>query len=185
MPCPYPSVRLWISARHARHGKDRSRNYSVQTIRGHSYRSHSQRRQYIPNIGGFFMPITSISLDDETFKIAQSMPNKSAFMRECLKRWYALETGTHIHPTKSPLCFPYSKRGVCSLCWPDGIPPLADWKYFMAYGLQGGDFPVKHLRKQIPEAKTPEFSIPKGWNRKEREKPGKITLWMRFKRIFE
>ena len=123
------------------------------------------------------MPVTSISLDDESYEIAMAMPNRSAFMRECLKRWHALQTNKHIHPTKSPLCFPYSKKGVCSICWPDGIPSHKDWKYFMEAGQMGSDFPLDWIRQKAEERSSPNFELPEEWARSEAKEGGKRSFW--------
>jgi hypothetical protein len=77
---------------------------------------------------------TSINLDDETAEIAKRLGNRSEFVRECLRRWNAWDTGTHVHPTTSDKCFPNSRKGCCIICWPDGPPPLDDWKYYLESG---------------------------------------------------
>jgi len=74
--------------------------------------------------------MTSVNLDEETAAIAKSMPNRSAFIRECLRRWANAQATNHIHPTESPRCYPHSRNGVCPLCWPNGIPSVEDWKYY-------------------------------------------------------
>ena len=81
---------------------------------------------------------TSINLDEETHRIAKTMPNRSAFMRECIRRWYASQSTTHIHPVKdAPRCYPHSRKGVCPLCWPNGILSSKDWKYYRLMSGQG------------------------------------------------
>jgi hypothetical protein len=81
---------------------------------------------------------TSINLDEETHRIAKTMPNRSAFMRECIRRWHAAQSTTHIHPVKdAPRCYPHSKNGVCPLCWPNGILSTEDWKYYRLMSGQG------------------------------------------------
>ena len=77
---------------------------------------------------------TSINLDDETAEIAKRLGNRSEFVRECLRRWNAWDTGAHVHPTETDKCFPHSKRGCCLICWPDGPPSLEDWKYYRESG---------------------------------------------------
>lgn len=74
--------------------------------------------------------MTSVNLDEETAQIAKMLPNRSAFIRECLRRWANAQATTHLHPTESPRCYPHSKKGVCPLCWPNGIPSVEDWKYY-------------------------------------------------------
>ena len=56
---------------------------------------------------------TSINLDEETYEIAKRLGNRSEFVRECLRRWHAWDTGAHVHPTNSDKCFPLSRKG-CS-----------------------------------------------------------------------
>ena len=77
---------------------------------------------------------TSINLDEETAEIAKRLGNRSEFVRECLRRWTAWDTGTHVHPNETDKCFPHSRRGCCLLCWPHGPPLLDDWKYYRESG---------------------------------------------------
>ena len=74
--------------------------------------------------------MTSVNLDEETSQIAKQLPNRSAFFRECLRRWATAQATDHMHPTESPRCYPHSKMGVCPLCWPNGIINSEDWKYY-------------------------------------------------------
>ena len=88
--------------------------------------------------------VSSVSLTQETYEIAKSMPNFSSFVRECLMRWRyeaQADKSRHIHPafigtnpnnTESvfEICYPHSKNGVCLLCWPHGVPNNDDWKEF-------------------------------------------------------
>jgi len=77
---------------------------------------------------------TSINLDDETYEIAKRLGNRSEFVRECLRRWNAHDQATHIHPTETDRCLPWSKKGCCILCWPYGPPDVKDWKYYRESG---------------------------------------------------
>ena len=82
---------------------------------------------------------TSINLDDETHEIAKRLGNRSEFVRECLRRWNAWDTGTHVQPERSEIdlgkkCFPKHKKGCCVICWPDGPPHPEDWSYYMSSG---------------------------------------------------
>ena len=62
---------------------------------------------------------TSINLDEYTSEIVKKIPNRSEFMRECIRRWYAAQMDKeHIHMTEIEVCWPYSQLGVCSICWP-------------------------------------------------------------------
>lgn len=77
---------------------------------------------------------TSINLDDETSEIAKRLGNRSEFVRECLRRWNAWDTKAHVHPTETDKCFPFSKKGCCILCWPDGPPEKDAWGYYRESG---------------------------------------------------
>ena len=78
--------------------------------------------------------ITSINLDAETVEISATMRkvgmNRSAFVRECLRRWNSKNNGAHIAPNSSPKCFPFSRSGLCEQCWPVGPPLLEHWQYY-------------------------------------------------------
>ena len=77
--------------------------------------------------------MTSINLDEQTSKIAKMLPNRSEFVRECLRRWYAAQTQEHLDPirqSKLGKCWPHAKVGACSICWPRGIPTNEDWIYY-------------------------------------------------------
>lgn len=82
--------------------------------------------------------ITSISLDDETFQIKETLIKSygfSSWIRECLRR-YALEhqvrTGTgdmHVMEEEKRvrgLCNGLNPN-LCPTCWPKGRPSRADW----------------------------------------------------------
>jgi len=118
--------------------------------------------------------VTSVSLDEETYQIAKSMPNRSAFIRECFRRWHAMETSTHIHPNETNKCYPYSNNGVCALCWPDGIPSLDDWKYYRETGRGEQPYADDWIMQKVGE--NNQFTIPTEWNRKKpssgHDKPG-------------
>lgn len=126
--------------------------------------------------------ITSVSLCAETEKIAQQMPNRSAFFRECLRRWNAANAETHIHPTETARCYPHSRLGLCPLCWPDGAPTHDQWKYYRQMHQTSGALAA--IDEQAKEGFEPRFSVgDMDFSRagKEREK---IPLWKRFKQLF-
>ena len=77
--------------------------------------------------------MTSVNLDQETSKIAKMLPNRSEFIRECLRRWYAAKIDGHIEPQRHQRigsCWPHAKAGVCKICWPNGVLSPDDWKYY-------------------------------------------------------
>lgn len=77
---------------------------------------------------------SSVALDEESYQISKRVGNFSAFVRECLRRWNAQDLGTHIAPTASDKCNPFSKKGACVICWPDGAPEKKDWFYYLETG---------------------------------------------------
>ena len=82
---------------------------------------------------------TSISLDPETYEIADRVGNLSAFVRDSLRRWNAYDLGEHIQPERADIplgkkCFPRHAKGCCVLCWPDGPPRVEDWSYYCETG---------------------------------------------------
>lgn len=81
------------------------------------------------------MKITSISLDEESAEIAEHIPNLSAFVRSCLLRWAnqnrVMAENQHLHWRENyQVCWPFSSRGLCHTCWPDGPPPHEVWIKF-------------------------------------------------------
>ena len=82
------------------------------------------------------MKRSSVSLDEETHAIAKRMGNFSAFVRDCLRRWNAYDTGTHIQQESRAVqdgkkCYPRHRKGCCVICWPDGAPHHDDWMYYV------------------------------------------------------
>jgi len=80
--------------------------------------------------------VKSVSLDPESANIARRIPNFSKFVRECLKRYAALNGGEPICPVADlvdtlgqAFCVPARGR-VCLKHWPDGPAPLHDWKEY-------------------------------------------------------
>lgn len=78
--------------------------------------------------------VTSIRLCERSRKIAKTLPNLSAFVRECILyeagRW---QIGEHVQPVlmeELGVCNPFSNMGCCPLCWPDGKPEAKHWKQY-------------------------------------------------------
>jgi hypothetical protein len=68
--------------------------------------------------------IKSISLDEDSAKIADTMPNFSHFVRECLYRHAVKQSSqcTEVKPERfKGRCNPLSKV-PCFICWPNGKP---------------------------------------------------------------
>ena len=124
--------------------------------------------------------ITSVNLDPETKEISTRMQkagiNRSDFIRECLRRWNAQESSTHLHPTTTPKCLPSSRSGVCPICWPHGPPDHEAWLYYRSQGgrtqinttstfntepvYEYHDYPTAWIEEKAREASTPNFRIP-------------------------
>ena len=68
--------------------------------------------------------IKSVSLDENTSKIADSLPNFSHFVRECLYR-HAVQSVTEcVEPKPDRFqgrCNPLTPKN-CFVCWPEGKP---------------------------------------------------------------
>lgn len=107
--------------------------------------------------------ITSVSLDPETYAIAKSMDNRSAFIRECFRRWYQHENTSHLHPTETNKCYPHSKKGRCLICWPNGIPSQQDWLYYRETGRGGQPYADDWIDSKVESS---EFPIPREFHRK-------------------
>ena len=68
--------------------------------------------------------IKSVSLDETSSKIADTMPNFSHFVRECLYRHAVTQASECTQPKPErfePRCNPLSKV-PCFVCWPNGKP---------------------------------------------------------------
>ena len=118
---------------------------------------------------------SSVALDEETYAISRRVGNFSEFVRECLRRWNAYETKTHVHPTETSKCFPRSKKGCCILCWPDGAPSIEDWKYFRTQHKSFPESATEWIEEKAKELnKTSAFPIPQETTfKKSRETPSK------------
>lgn len=82
--------------------------------------------------------MTSVNLDEETKAISEKLSNRSEFIRECLRRWNAAQSQTHLHPRRdTPRCFPLSKKGVCALCWPNGPLDREGYLYYQRMSKAG------------------------------------------------
>lgn len=130
--------------------------------------------------------LTSVNLDEETHKIAQTMSNRSAFIRECFREWNRQNSTEHIAPLQgTPVCFPYAKRGRCRLCYPGGPPNEEVWKEFIKERISvKGDVgwyfapnPNFHDLEFLMDSVTPDYGavpIPDNWGRKKtEEKPSR------------
>ena len=124
--------------------------------------------------------LTSVNLDRETHAIAQTMKNRSGFIRECFREWNRQNSTEHIAPLKHhPVCYPYATRGRCRLCFPVGPPEEEVWKEFIKEKKQeptgfGGwhavPNPNYHNLEMLMNSVTPDYGavpIPKEWGRQE------------------
>lgn len=70
--------------------------------------------------------IKTVSLDENSAKIAKELPNFSHFVRECLYRYASNISVGECTREKTEafdnLCNPFVQP-VCFACWPDGSPP--------------------------------------------------------------
>ena len=104
---------------------------------------------------------SSVALVAETYEISRRVGNFSEFVRECLRRWNAYDTQTHVHPTETNKCYPRSKKGCCIICWPDGPPKHEDWLYFRQEYKQFPESATEFIEERARDHnKTPDFPIP-------------------------
>ena len=118
---------------------------------------------------------SSVALDEETYAISRRVGNFSEFVRECLRRWNAYETQTHVHPTETGKCFPRSKKGCCIICWPDGMPAHDEWLYFRREWKLRPQSATLFIEQNARDVNnTPAFPIPQETTfKKSRESPSK------------
>jgi len=82
--------------------------------------------------------VRSVSLDDETDKLAGEMGNFSKWVRVWIRQHHqmriaqAIKSTTHNAPRRfyyadsttlfTEVCWPFHREGCCLLCWPNGPP---------------------------------------------------------------
>ena len=127
--------------------------------------------------------IKSVALDEKTAKIAESLPNFSHFVRECLYR-HAVQTTLECTRDRdwndTGRCNPFVQP-VCWVCWPNGAPGHDAVKQWRADNLNLAflDHRAKELNSSLIELK--------GINQKSVQfsdsssADPKMTLWERFK----
>lgn len=78
--------------------------------------------------------VRSISLCDNSYKIAKTKGNLSHWVRQQLLRDKALTDGIHTGTRREAptglLCNPMGNMSTCPLCWPYGKPTIEDWAYY-------------------------------------------------------
>jgi hypothetical protein len=78
--------------------------------------------------------VKSVSLDTETEAIADSLPNFSHFVRECLYRHMVTSVTECVEPKPERFrgrCNPLTQKN-CFVCWPNGKPRKEDVKQWSA-----------------------------------------------------
>lgn len=132
--------------------------------------------------------IKSVALDTKSAAIAETLPNFSHFVRECLYR-HAINLNTEVCDREIPWrelprCNPF-KQPLCFVCWPKGCPP----KEAIAERTVGGVIHHSCIPKlDVLAEQNNQFLIDlKGFsvqpNTKQTEPP-KISLLGRFKRLW-
>ena len=130
---------------------------------------------------------SSVALDEETYAISRRVGNFSEFVRECLRRWNAYDTNTHIR-VKSGIdarkCYPKDKKGCCILCWPNGPPLHEDWLYYMGQWKNHPTSATEFIERSAELNNiTTAFPIPQDQNFRKSRKEPKMTRWKRLKRL--
>ena len=130
--------------------------------------------------------MTSVNLDQETKAISEKLTNRSEFIRECLRRWNAAQSRTHLHPRPGlPRCFPLSKKGVCPLCWPNGPLNREDFFYYQRMSKAGHNvegWADERISELGHVSEAYDFDIPKDFDRSPstpRVKPHGASFWKR------
>lgn len=111
--------------------------------------------------------ITTISLDEQTDKIKDRIPNFSKFVRQCLLRWDALARSPDCpverlgHPLVGNHCVPAPTR-ICLKHWPHGSPRREDWKEFR-HMLEFDSFHMDRDRLLDAWPHLSQFNCPEEW----------------------
>lgn len=99
--------------------------------------------------------ITSINLGHEGSDIvvlARRKGNLSHFVRDCLVRDAAANSGRHIRPKSLDtygVCNPFALDGLCYLCFPRGRPSRDDWLTWKASLTgKGSSLPVEWIKER-------------------------------------
>ena len=133
--------------------------------------------------------IKSVALDVKSAAIAETLPNFSHFVRECLYR-HAINMNTEVCDREIPWreldrCNPF-QQPLCFVCWPKGCPPKEAVAKVTRPGSQIHHSDIPYLDSEAE--KNNQFLIDlKGFsvqpNVQQMEKP-KIGLLGRFKRLW-
>jgi hypothetical protein len=131
--------------------------------------------------------ITTISLDEESAKIAKTLPNFSHFVRECLFRYASnknVESCTREKWIETELCNPFVQP-VCFSCWPNGAPPREAVKQFRADGLS-----LAWLQEQARYHNRGVFDIsgvntlPSRMDQDKKKSPSKVGFFAQIRRKY-
>ena len=130
--------------------------------------------------------ITTISLDDESAKIARTLPNFSHFVRECLFRYASnknVYSCTREKWEEMGVCNPFVQP-VCFSCWPNGAPPRSAVRQFRA-----DDLSLAWLQEQAKYHNRGVFDM-SGINtsthidRKQEKSPSKVGFFAQIRRKY-
>ena len=120
--------------------------------------------------------IKTVALDEETAKIAKSLPNFSHFVRECLYRYASnLSVSDCTRETFDKYqgkCNPFIQP-VCFSCWPYGAPPKEKVKQFLQDNLS-----MTWLQEQAKFENREMIDLTNvNTNKKTRKSPSKVGFF--------
>jgi hypothetical protein len=125
--------------------------------------------------------VKSVALDEKSAAIAQSLPNFSHFVRECLFRHAAslhAECNREKEWAGTKRCNP-STQPTCWSCWPNGSPPLKAIKQFRQDGLSVNflDQKAREHNSRLIDLVAMEKKVPKVRS----DPPQKPSLWQKLR----
>tara|TARA_Y100000401_G_C8256953_1_gene191245 strand:- start:262 stop:753 length:492 start_codon:yes stop_codon:yes gene_type:complete len=121
--------------------------------------------------------IKTVSLDENSAKIAKELPNFSHFVRECLYRYASnLSVGECTREKLEKFkgnCNPFTQP-VCFACWPNGAPPMESVKQFAQDNLS-----INWLQEQAKFANRDMIDLTNvnTTTRKSKKRPSKVGFF--------
>ena len=133
--------------------------------------------------------IKTVALDEQSAKIAESLPNFSHFVRECLFRHAVHHTAECLRERNfetTGRCNPFTNP-VCFVCWPNGKPPNKAIREYRRSLESSEQLDIRFLDEEARIKNTYLFDV-RGIQKapkKRSDPPQKASLWQKLRRKFK